>query len=48
MFNGSDDNIRAYMTTAYGARGMLEIVKKNKTLEDVSSYIYENSKAQLQ
>jgi hypothetical protein len=36
-YNGSDDNIRAYMTTAYVARDMLEIVKKNKMVEDFDS-----------
>lgn len=32
-YDGSDDNIRAYMTTAYVARDMLEIVTKNHVVE---------------
>jgi pimeloyl-ACP methyl ester carboxylesterase len=36
-YDDGDGNIRAYMTTAYVARDMLEIVKKNKVVEDADS-----------
>jgi pimeloyl-ACP methyl ester carboxylesterase len=36
-YNGSEDNVRAYMSTAYVARDMLEIVRKNKVVEDGDS-----------
>ena len=33
-YDSSDDNIRAYMTTAYTARDMLELVTKNQAAEE--------------
>lgn len=35
-YSGNGDNIRAYMTTAYTARDMLELVTKNQAVEEDS------------